>query len=128
MVNEIRSTHILLESERLEKEADKRVVMDARLADKNERIEQAKIAEVAQTVAGSRVSAMLDFLSSELVRLQDERRCHAFTMFAERRRRLRQAEEAGRRQEEERRRREEDEIWKEVLKTRQESFLRLILV
>ena len=50
---------------------------------------------------------MLDFLSSELVRLQDERRCHAFTMLAERKRRLRQAEEAGRRQEEERRRREE---------------------
>ena len=53
------------------------------------------------------VKAMLDFLSSELVRLQDERRCHAFTMLAERKRRLRQAEEAGRRQEEERRRREE---------------------
>ena len=69
---------------------------------------------------------MLDFLSSELVRLQDERRCHAFTMFAERRRRLRQAEEAGRRQEEERRRREEDEIWKEVLKTRQELCFTII--
>ena len=96
------------------------MVMDARLADKNARIEMAKVAEIVQTVAGSRVSAMLDVLSSELVRLQDERRCHAFTMFAERRRRLRQAEEAGRRQEEERRRREEDEIWKEVLKTRQE--------
>ena len=53
------------------------------------------------------MQAMLDFLSSELVRLQDERRCHAFTMLAERKRRLRQAEEAGRRQEEERRRREE---------------------
>ena len=87
------------------------MVMDARLADKNARIEMAKVAEIVQTVAGSRVSAMLDVLSSELVRLQDERRCHAFTMFAE---------EAGRRQEEERRRREEDEIWKEVLKTRQE--------
>ena len=48
-----------------------------------------------------------NFLSSELVRLQDERRCHAFTMLAERKRRLRQAEEAGRRQEEELRRREE---------------------
>ena len=33
--------------------------MDARLADKNERIEMAKVAEVAQTVAGSRVSAGL---------------------------------------------------------------------
>ena len=83
------------------------VVMDTRLAEKNARIEKNKVREVVQTVAGSRVSAMLDFLSSELVRLQDERRCHAFTMLAERKRRLRQAEEAGRRQEEELRRREE---------------------
>jgi len=127
LVNEIRSTHILLESERVEKEADKMTVMDVRLAAKNKRQELAKVAEVAQGVAGARVSGMLDFLSSELVRLQDERRCHAFTMLAERRRRLRQAEEAGRRQEEERRRREEDEMWREVLKTRQASVDNFLL-
>ena len=86
------------------------VVMDTRLAEKNARIEKNKVREVVQTVAGSRVSAMLDFLSSELVRLQDERRCHAFTMFAERKRRLRQAEEAGGRQEKERAKTHTDNI------------------
>ena len=48
-------------------------------------------------------------------------------MLAERRRRLRQAEEAGRRQEEERRRREEDEMWREILKTRQASVDNFLL-
>lgn len=57
---------------------------------------------------------MFDFLSKELVRLQEERRIHAFTMLGERQRRIREAEESGRRQVEERRRREEDEIFKQA--------------
>jgi len=57
---------------------------------------------------------MLDFLNKELVRLEDERRVHAFTMLAERQRRMREAEESGHRQEEERRRREHDEIFRQV--------------
>ena len=48
------------------------------------------------------------------MRLQEERRIHAFAMLAERQRRVREAEESGRRQVEERRRREEDEIFKQV--------------
>jgi hypothetical protein len=36
---------------------------------------------------------MLDMLSKELVRLQEERRIHAFAMLAERQRRIREAEE-----------------------------------
>ena len=62
---------------------------------------------------------MLDFLSKELIRLQEERRIHAFSMLAERERRIREAEESGRRQVEERRRREEDEIFKQVRQLRQ---------
>ena len=57
---------------------------------------------------------MMDFLTKELVRLQEERRIHAFSMLAERQRRIREAEESGRRQLEIRRRREEDEIFKQV--------------
>lgn len=57
---------------------------------------------------------MLDFLSKELVRLQEERRIHAFAMLAERQRRMREAEESGRRQVEQRRLREEDQIFKEA--------------
>ncbi|NXW83363.1 CFA91 protein, partial [Alopecoenas beccarii] len=55
---------------------------------------------------------MLDFLSKELLRLQEERRIHAFVMLAERQRQMREAEESGRRQVEERRRQEEDELFK----------------
>ena len=58
---------------------------------------------------------MLDFLSKELVRLEEERRIHAFALLAERRRRIREAEEAGKRQIEERRRRQDDEIFKQVV-------------
>ena len=65
-------------------------------------------------VAGAELVDMLDFLSKELIRLQEERRIHAFTLLAERDRRLREAEESGRRQVEERRRREEDEIFRQV--------------
>ncbi|NXJ82724.1 CFA91 protein, partial [Trogon melanurus] len=57
---------------------------------------------------------IFDFLSKELVRLQEERKIHAFVMLAERQRRMREAEESGRRQLEERRRQEEDEIFKQA--------------
>lgn len=68
-------------------------------------------------LSGGVIVDMLDFLSKELVRLQEERRIHAFTLLAERDRRIREAEESGRRQIEERRRREEDEIFKQVTRT-----------
>lgn len=65
-------------------------------------------------VEGRALANLLDFLSKELIRLQEERRIHAFAMLAERQRRMREAEESGRRQVEERRRREEDEIFKQA--------------
>ncbi|NXM34198.1 CFA91 protein, partial [Oxyruncus cristatus] len=58
---------------------------------------------------------ILDFLSKELVRLQQERKIHALVMLAERQRRMREAEESGRRQVEERRRQEEDEIFRQAM-------------
>jgi len=127
LVEEVRSTHILLESERAEKEAEKLRVMDQRHQEKVERIEQSQVAEHVHSVAGGKVQKLLDFLHKELIRLQDERRCHAFTLLAERKRRLREAKEAGKRQEEERRRREEDEIWREVFRTRQQSVEKYLL-
>ena len=72
------------------------------------------IDEVLQSLEGEAVCDMLDFLSKELIRLQEERRIHAFAMLAERQRRMREAEESGLRQVEERRRRQEDEIFKQV--------------
>jgi len=66
------------------------------------------------SLEGESLGDMLDFLTKELVRLQEERRIQAFTLLAERQRRIREAEEAGLRQQEERRRREHDEIFKQV--------------
>lgn len=63
---------------------------------------------------GSVLADMFDFLSKELVRLQEERRIHAFAMLAERQRRMREAQESGRRQVEQRRLQEEDQIFKEA--------------
>ena len=70
--------------------------------------------EALSQMEGASLGDMADFLSKELIRLQEERRIHAFSMLAERQRRIREAEESGRRQVEERRRREEDEIFKQV--------------
>ncbi|WAR04924.1 CFA91-like protein [Mya arenaria] len=70
-------------------------------------------------------------LAKELVRLQEERRIHAFSMLAERQRRIREAEESGRRQVEERRRREEDEVFKQVIRVHQDtvdSYLTSIVI
>ncbi|NXC40049.1 CFA91 protein, partial [Penelope pileata] len=57
---------------------------------------------------------IFDFLSKELLRLQEERKIHAFVMLAERQRRMREAEESGRRQVEERQRKENDEIFRQA--------------
>lgn len=63
---------------------------------------------------GAELEQLFDTLSKELIRLQEERRIHAFTLLAERDRRLREAEESGRRQVEERRRKAVDEIFRQV--------------
>ena len=76
---------------------------------------ESHVDEALSELEGSSIGDAVDFLSKELIRLQEERRIHAFSMLAERRRRIREAEESGRRQVEERRRREEDEIFKQVL-------------
>ena len=43
------------------------------------------------TLEGDSIGDALDFLSKELVRLQEERRVHAFSMLAERQRRMQNA-------------------------------------
>ena len=67
-----------------------------------------------ESEAAGLLGRQLDLLSKELVRLQEERRVHAFAMLAERQRRTREAEESGQRQREERLRRTEDEMFKQV--------------
>ena len=48
-------------------------------------------------MGGKNIGQMADFLSKELVRLQEEQRIHAFALLAERKRRMREAEESGKR-------------------------------
>jgi len=77
-------------------------------------IQESAVDEAMNSLEGESLGDMLDFLTKELVRLEEERRIQAFSLLAERKRRVHEAEESGQRQEEERRRREHDEVFKQV--------------
>ncbi|KAM4795576.1 LOW QUALITY PROTEIN: cilia- and flagella-associated protein 91 [Rhinophrynus dorsalis] len=131
LIRELRTTHALQEEGQLIKKAEKQVTLALqRQRDLSEH--KASIQEEhLSRLEGEVLSDMFDFLSKELVRLQEERRIHAFAMLAERHRRLREAEESGRRQVEERRRREEDEIFRQVVNVHQstvDSYLEQIIL
>ncbi|XP_039311922.1 cilia- and flagella-associated protein 91 isoform X2 [Solenopsis invicta] len=79
------------------------------------------LCEILDSLEGKTVCGTLDFLNKELVRLEDERRAHAFALLAERERCMREAAEAGRRQMERNRRREFDEMFKQIVKVNQDS-------
>ncbi|XP_052420496.1 cilia- and flagella-associated protein 91 [Carassius gibelio] len=121
LIQELRTTHALQKEEQDKKEVEKQV----KLALQRQRdIQSEKVSQIESSISGLSggvIVDMLDFLSKELLRLQEERRIHAFTLLAERNRRIREAEESGRRQIEERRRREEDEIFKQVVKMHQDT-------
>ncbi|KAK7168742.1 hypothetical protein R3I93_004903 [Phoxinus phoxinus] len=121
LIQELRTTHALQKEEQDKKEAEKQVTLALQ---RQRDIQSDRVSQIESCVAGLSggvIVDMLDFLSKELVRLQEERRIHAFTLLAERDRRIREAEESGRRQIEERRRREEDEIFKQVVKVHQDT-------
>uniref|UniRef100_A0A2K5HXL3 Cilia- and flagella-associated protein 91 n=1 Tax=Colobus angolensis palliatus TaxID=336983 RepID=A0A2K5HXL3_COLAP len=116
LIQELRTCHALQEDENLVKKAEKQVTLALQ---RQRNLHEHKVSLVENHLAGLEGRAladMFDFLSKELVRLQEERRIHAFVMLAERQRRVREAEESGRRQVEKQRLREEDEIFKEVVK------------
>ncbi|XP_051564471.1 cilia- and flagella-associated protein 91 [Myxocyprinus asiaticus] len=121
LIQELRTTHTLQREELEKKEEEKQVTLALQ---RNRDIHSDMVSQIESSIAGlsgTVIVDMLDFLSKELVRLQEERRIHAFTLLAERDRRIREAEESGRRQIEERRRREEDEIFKQVVKVHQDT-------
>uniref|UniRef100_A0A8C7Q5S2 Cilia- and flagella-associated protein 91 n=1 Tax=Oncorhynchus mykiss TaxID=8022 RepID=A0A8C7Q5S2_ONCMY len=121
LIQELRTTHALQREEQELQRADTQLTL-ALQRQREQHTHKASLVEGYQAaVAGAELVDMLDFLSKELIRLQEERRIHAFTLLAERDRRLREAEESGRRQMEERRRREEDEIFKQVMRVHQET-------
>lgn len=114
LIKEVSSTHALQAVDQANTKLYKqRVLALQRQRHLNEQANNL-VDEVLQSMEGEAVCDMLDFLSKELIRLQEERRIHAFAMLAERQRRMREAEESGLRQVEERRRRQDDEIFKQV--------------
>ncbi|KAJ8013175.1 hypothetical protein DPEC_G00050550 [Dallia pectoralis] len=121
LIQELRTTNALLREEQELQTADKQQTL-ALLRARDQQTHKTFLAEgYRDGMAGAELADMLDFLSKELIRLQEERRIHAFTLLAERDRHRREAEESGRRQVEERRRREEDEIFKQVVQVHQDT-------
>lgn len=121
LIKELRSTHALQEAEQTVKKQEKQATLALQRQRRLHEHQESQVDEALAKVEGNSLGEMFDFLSKELIRLQEERRIHAFSMLAERQRRIREAEESGRRQVEERRRREEDEIFKQVVKVHQNS-------
>ncbi|XP_027018388.2 cilia- and flagella-associated protein 91-like isoform X1 [Tachysurus fulvidraco] len=119
LIQEMRTTHSLQREEQELQRADKQVTQALQRQHELSESRMAQIQSFVDGLSGEVIGDMLDFLSKELVRLQEERRIHAYMLLAERDRRLREAEESGRRQVEERRRREEDEIFRQVMKVHQ---------
>ncbi|XP_022535828.2 cilia- and flagella-associated protein 91 [Astyanax mexicanus] len=119
LIQELRTTHSLQREEQELHRAEKLVILDLQRQREQHESRTSQVEGYVSGLLGAELVDMLDFLAKELVRLQDERRIHAFTLLAERDRRLQEAEESGRRQVEERRRREEDEIFRQVVKVHQ---------
>ncbi|KAI8509247.1 Cilia- and flagella-associated protein 91 [Branchiostoma belcheri] len=121
LILELQSTHALQEAQQQMKKSEKEAILTLQRQRQMHQHKESNIDEGLADLEGAAIGDMLDFLSKELIRLQEERRIHAFSMLAERQRRIREAEESGRRQVEERRRREEDEIFKQVIGVHQET-------
>uniref|UniRef100_A0A8C3P1R9 Cilia- and flagella-associated protein 91 n=1 Tax=Cyanoderma ruficeps TaxID=181631 RepID=A0A8C3P1R9_9PASS len=114
LIQELRTTHALQEEGQLLLEAQKQMTLSLQ-RQQDSQMRQVSLERDLATVEGRTLGNMLDFLSKELVRLQEEQKIHALIMLAERQRRMREAEEAGRRQLEEDRREEEDELFRQVV-------------
>ncbi|KAK2839907.1 hypothetical protein Q5P01_013647 [Channa striata] len=121
LILELRTVHALQKEEQDLHKADKKLVIALKNLREKNRIKTAQKEALQARVVGSELEHLFDTFSKELIRLQEERRIHAFTLLAERDRRIREAEESGRRQVEEWRRKEEDEIFRQVVEVHQET-------
>ncbi|XP_031954355.1 cilia- and flagella-associated protein 91 isoform X1 [Corvus moneduloides] len=115
LIRELRTTHALQEDGQLLLKAEKQMTLSLQRQQDSQMRQLSSLERDLATVEGRTLANMLDFLSKELVRLQEERKIHALVMLAERQRRMREAEESGRRQLEESRWEEEDEIFRQVV-------------
>ncbi|KAF0311251.1 Cilia- and flagella-associated protein 91 [Amphibalanus amphitrite] len=116
LIQELRGTHALQNTAMEEKGRDQRRTLCMQRMRDDQYVDEA-----LSRIEGATVARLLDQLSNELIRLQEERRIHAFVLMAERERQRREAAEAGLRQRQLRRRREMDEIFKRTMKVHQQS-------
>eukprot|EP00043_Microstomoeca_roanoka_P018389 m.196333 g.196333 ORF g.196333 m.196333 type:complete len:742 (-) comp16816_c5_seq1:276-2501(-) len=131
LIAELRATHALSKAHQEIKAKEREAALKQRERQAAEERRRRLLDWVVTDVQAEHVGSTIDFLSKELVRLQEERRIHAFAMLAERERRMREAEEAGRRQEEEARRAEHDEIFRQIMNVHRstiESYLEDIIL
>ncbi|XP_005038560.1 PREDICTED: protein MAATS1 [Ficedula albicollis] len=115
LVQELRTSHALQEDGQLLLKAQKQTTLSLQRQHDSHMHQLSTLERDLAAVEGSTLANMLDFLSKELVRLQEEQKIHALIMLAERQRRMREAEESGRRQLEESRQQEEDELFRQVV-------------
>uniref|UniRef100_A0A672U642 Cilia- and flagella-associated protein 91 n=1 Tax=Strigops habroptila TaxID=2489341 RepID=A0A672U642_STRHB len=122
LIRELRTTHALQEDGHLLLKAEEQMTLALQ---QQHDLRMHKLSSVETQLAreeGRVLANIFDFLSKELVRLQEERRIHAFVMLAERQRRMREAEESGRRQVELKQRQDEDEVFRQVVKVHQSTI------
>ncbi|KAK6640802.1 hypothetical protein RUM44_012499 [Polyplax serrata] len=121
LIEELKSTHALQgHLEDANGQARRRIYGLQRQAEMHH-LHEKKKNEILSALEGKTTGDMLDFLSKELLRLQNERMTHAMALMADQERHKREAAEAGRRQLEEQRRREHDEMYKQVVKMYQNT-------
>ncbi|RLV90953.1 hypothetical protein DV515_00014290, partial [Chloebia gouldiae] len=114
LIQELRTTHALQEDGQLLLKAQKQMTLSLQRQHDSQMQQPSALERDLATVEGRALANMLDFLSKELVRLQEEQKIHALLMLTERQRQMREAEESGRRQLEESRRQEEDELFRQA--------------
>jgi hypothetical protein len=122
LVAEVRATHALVAAEQAVVAEQAAAAAQAASAVQAEKARQQTQAAAVGATAGAVLGDDLDFLSKELVRLQEERRIHAFAMLAERERRRREAAESGQRAEEEAARARADAVFSAVAGVHAESI------
>ncbi|CAN9500152.1 unnamed protein product [Ophioblennius macclurei] len=121
LIREQRTVHSLLEDDQMLRKAEKELLLTQKIQNDQQRDKMAQMDAFQATVVGTELEQLFDTMSKELIRLQEERRIHAFMLLAERERCLREAEESGRRQLEERRRLEEDEVFRQLVQVHQNT-------
>ncbi|XP_043592074.1 cilia- and flagella-associated protein 91-like isoform X2 [Bombus pyrosoma] len=121
LIEELRSSYGLEEHSKKQHQEEKAHTLELQHLQSEKSMQEDRLYEILNSLEGMTISGMLDFLSKELIRLEDERRIHAFALLAERERATREAAEAGRRQLEYNRRREFDEMFRQTMKVNQES-------